>query len=196
MLTTKLSPPRSGKLGSASISLFGPKCLRGVFVEDNQSTIRILESGKSPAFRHTDKTQRVNLAWLAEQFRRKHYQLVHAGTVRQSADICTKPFTNSDKWKNALKLISHTNLKFRYIEESRIVPQDGRTHRGTCCRGTRPNSQMHHRSVLWGGIKARRRSSDPLLRDVRYSGSPSITTSLRVKTERLLLSLRNNFNTY
>ena len=32
------------RIGSASISLFGPMCLRGVFVEDNQSTIRILES--------------------------------------------------------------------------------------------------------------------------------------------------------
>ena len=116
------------RIGSASISLFGPKCLRGVFVEDNQSTIRILESGKSPAFRHTDKTQRVNLAWLAEQFRRKHYQLVHAATVRQSADICAKPFTNSDKWKNALRLISHTDLNSDTSKNRGSSPRmDGRT---------------------------------------------------------------------
>ena len=78
---------------------------------NNQSTVRILEPRKYPAFRHTDKTQRVNLAWLAEQFRRKHYQLVHAATVRQSADICTKPFTNSEKWNDAPKLISHIKTK-------------------------------------------------------------------------------------
>ena len=134
------------RFGSASISLFGPKCLRGVFVEDNQSTIRILESGKSPACRQTGKTQRVNLAWLSEQFRRKHYQLVHAATARQSADICTKPFTTSEKWNNALKLINHVEIEPCTPEASRdqcssvLVSKVERVHRGTCFRGIKPNA--------------------------------------------------------
>ena len=94
--------------GSLDLTLFAPKSIEGVFVEDNQATIRILESGKSPAFRHTDsdKTQRVNLSWLEEQFRRKWYRLVHGPTILQAADIFTKPFTKSEKWGTALRLLS------------------------------------------------------------------------------------------
>ena len=93
------------KEGSMMISMFTNKSIQGVFVEDNQATIRILETGKSPAFRHTDKTQRVNLSWLEEQFKRKWYQLVHGPSLMQSADILTKPFTSSDKWNHAVRLL-------------------------------------------------------------------------------------------
>ena len=57
------------RMGDNMVSLFPPKSLEGVFVEDNQATIEVSESGKSPTFRHTDKTQRVNLSWLSEQFK-------------------------------------------------------------------------------------------------------------------------------
>ena len=85
------------RMGENMISLFPPKSLEGVFVEDNQATIKILENGKSPTFRHTDKTQRVNLSWLSEQFKRRWYKLVHGPSMMQAADILTKPFTNSEK---------------------------------------------------------------------------------------------------
>ena len=98
------------RMGENMISLFPPKSLEGVFVEDNQATIKILENGKSPTFRHTDKTQRVNLSWLSEQFKRRWYQLVHGPSMMQAADILTKPFTNSEKWKFALMLLSHVNV--------------------------------------------------------------------------------------
>ena len=42
-----------------------PHSIQPVVLEDNQATIRILESGKSPAFRHADKTQGINLGWLS-----------------------------------------------------------------------------------------------------------------------------------
>ena len=70
-----------------------------------EATIRILESGRSPSFRHTDKTQRLNLSWLSEQFKRKHFRLVYVGSSLQAADILTKPFTNSEKWESALRLM-------------------------------------------------------------------------------------------
>ena len=81
------------------------------FVEDNQATIRILENGKSPTFRHTDKTQRVNLSWLEEQFKRRWYKLVHGPSMLQAADILTKPFVNAEKWKLAVKLLALTPTK-------------------------------------------------------------------------------------
>ena len=67
----------------------GTEC---ILLEDNQVTNRSLESGISPAFRHTDKTQRANLAWLAEQLRRKRTKMTHVSTELQAADILTKPF--------------------------------------------------------------------------------------------------------
>ena len=39
----------------------------------------------------------MSLAWLAEQFRRKHYKLTHVSTELQAADILTKPFTSAEK---------------------------------------------------------------------------------------------------
>ena len=77
-----------------------------VLLEDNQATIRILEPGRSPAFRHTDKTQRLNLAWLAEQFGRKHFVLVYVASILQAADIFTKPFSNAEKWDKLIKLLA------------------------------------------------------------------------------------------
>ena len=56
------------KMGDDMVSLSPPRSIRGIFVEDNQATIRILENGKSPTFRHTGKTQRINLSWLSEQY--------------------------------------------------------------------------------------------------------------------------------
>ena len=66
---------------------------------------------KSPTFRHTDKTQRVNLSWLEEQFRRKWYRLVHGPSMMQAADILTKPFTSAEKWKFAVHLLGHSDGK-------------------------------------------------------------------------------------
>ena len=95
------------KMGDYMVSLFPPPSIRGVFVEDNQATILIFENGKTPTFRHTDKTQRINLSWLPEQYRRGWYDLTYGPSKMQVADILTKPFTNAEKWKFALALMSH-----------------------------------------------------------------------------------------
>ena len=94
------------RIGDESIYMVGPGSLEVVFLEDNQATIRILETGRSPAFRHTDKTQRLNLGWLSEQFRRKHFRLVYVNSILQAADVLTKPFTSAEKWNFCLKLMS------------------------------------------------------------------------------------------
>ena len=64
----------SEKRGDESVYMAGPGSLEVIFLEDNQATIRILESGRSPSFRHTDKTQRLNLSWLSEQFQTETFQ--------------------------------------------------------------------------------------------------------------------------
>ena len=70
----------SGPEGDSSLILSAPHSIQLVVLEDKKATIRILEPGKSPAFRHADKTQRINLGWLSEQFRRKHYVLAYIST--------------------------------------------------------------------------------------------------------------------
>ena len=65
----------SEKRGDENVYMAGPGSLEVIFLEGNQDTIRFVESGRSPSFRHTDKTQRLNLSWLSEQFRRKHFSV-------------------------------------------------------------------------------------------------------------------------
>ena len=95
-----------GQQGANDIYLVGTGAFEMVLLEDNQATIRILESGRSPAFRHTDKTQHLNLAWLAEQFGRRHFVLVYVASILQAADIFTKPFSNAEKWDKLIKLLA------------------------------------------------------------------------------------------
>ena len=112
-----------------------PHSVQPVVLEDNQATIRILESGKSPAFRHADKTQRINLGWISEQFRRKHYALAYVNTSLQAADILTKPFTSADKWNKALSLMSIRRAE-QPARKASAAPTAG------ACRDNRPEAQF------------------------------------------------------
>ena len=112
-----------------------PHSVQPVVLEDNQAMIRILESGKSPAFRHADKTQRINLGWISEQFRRKHYALAYVSTTLQAADILTKPFTSADKWNKALNLLSIRRAQ-QPTRKASAAPTAG------ACRSTRPEAQF------------------------------------------------------
>ena len=49
----------SEKRGDESVYMAGPGSLEVICLEGHQATIRILESGRSPSFRHTDKTRRL-----------------------------------------------------------------------------------------------------------------------------------------
>ena len=108
-LTTTITPQKGPS--ATALILLAPQSIQPVVLEDSQATIRIMESGKSPAFRHADKTQGINLRWLSEQFRRKHYVLAYISTSLQAADIHTKPFTNADKRRHAVRLLGHGIIK-------------------------------------------------------------------------------------
>ena len=75
-----------------------------VFKEDNQATIRIIETGKSGAIRHVGRTHRVDIAWLNEVLRCGHLVVDYIETTLQAADIFTKAFTNLDRWVKACLL--------------------------------------------------------------------------------------------
>ena len=124
-------------MGDYMVSLFPPKSIRGIFVEDNQATIRILENGKSPSFRHTDKTQRINLSWLSEQYKRGWYDLTYGPSKMQVADILTKPFTNAEKWRFALALMSHVAKVVRPVHPVLLMQR-----------------LVHHGPRLWHPVEA------------------------------------------
>ena len=62
--------------------------------EDNKAMISVCLSGKNPTMRHLKRTHGVNVAWLAEQFARPDIDLVYERSVRMSADIFTKAFSD------------------------------------------------------------------------------------------------------
>ena len=76
-------------------------------LEDNQATITITATGSSASMKHTDRTQRISFRWLKQQFEVGHFNMINVDTGEQAADIFTKPFVDTPKWTNALRLISH-----------------------------------------------------------------------------------------
>ena len=81
------------------------------FYEDNQATIRMLESGKNPTLRHLGRTHKVDLAWLFEAFKGERYDLRYCTTEEQAADIFTKHFSNPEKFAHACRMIGHISKK-------------------------------------------------------------------------------------
>ena len=73
--------------------------------EDNQATLRIIQSGKYPTLRHVRRMHGVSISWLHDAYLAKHYLPWDCATDYQAADIFTKHFTDIRKWHHALDLI-------------------------------------------------------------------------------------------
>lgn len=72
--------------------------------EDNQATILVIRKGYSPKLRHIQRTHKVNLGSLSEQFSDEHVKLFYCQTNDQAADIFTKALP-PQKWGHALQLL-------------------------------------------------------------------------------------------
>ena len=95
------------------------------FYEDNQATIRMLESGKNPTLRHLGRTHKVDLAWLFEAFKGERYDLRYCTSEEQAADIFTKHFSNPDKFAHACRMIGHINKKKLFTTRNKnSIPYD------------------------------------------------------------------------
>ena len=85
-----------------------------IFMEDNQATMRILQTGRNPTLRHLGRTHRVDLAWLSDVFRfNDQVDIRYCVTSEMCADIFTKSFTNPQRWAHACDLVC-------------VVPEDKR----------------------------------------------------------------------
>ena len=82
------------------------RSLRIIFHEDNQATIAVCKTGKNPTMRHLGRTHQVDVAWLHERFQSKDFELQYTESEHMAADIFTKAFTDSEKWKHACSLIN------------------------------------------------------------------------------------------
>ena len=77
-------------------------------MEDNTATMQIIKTGRNPALRHINRTQKVSVAWLHDVFDKilsGQLKLTYCPTAEQKADIFTKAFTDVQKWAHACQLI-------------------------------------------------------------------------------------------
>ena len=68
--------------------------------------IRVTETGRNPTMRYLSRTHRVSVAWLHETFSHQEIDLVYEVSANMCADICTKAFTDANKWMAACDLIN------------------------------------------------------------------------------------------
>ena len=97
-------------VGTPALSLWDTLLQREVvmqFHEDNAAMIQVCRTGRNPTMRHLGRTHKVDVQWLHERFAEPYYNLLYEPTLGMRADIFTKGFVDSDKWRHALDLISH-----------------------------------------------------------------------------------------
>ena len=63
-------------------------------MEDNQASITVMGTGNSSTMRCANKTQNIFEKWMKQQFEKEQFDLINVGTLWQTADIMTKPFTS------------------------------------------------------------------------------------------------------
>ena len=81
--------------------------VRCLFLEDNQSTLRNITTGKMASLRHLSRTHRVNTHWVAEVCRELPIDLGACESHLMAADIFTKIFAENMKWVDVMRLIGH-----------------------------------------------------------------------------------------
>ncbi len=72
---------------------------------DNQTALRVVETGLAPTMRHATRTHRVNVGWLHERLQAGQIALQFVETQKQRADILTKVICGRQKWQQLLALV-------------------------------------------------------------------------------------------
>ena len=69
------------------------------YMEDNAACALIITTGKNPSLRHVLRTQKVDIKWLHEVFKKNNNLIMTlTPTKEQSADILTKRFKSPREW--------------------------------------------------------------------------------------------------
>ena len=72
-----------------------------MFFDDNKAMISVVRSSKNPTMRHLERSHGVAVTWMHDMFERDYMYLAYEVTDRMAADIYTKAFSDSRKWKHA-----------------------------------------------------------------------------------------------
>ena len=93
--------------------------------EDNQATLRIIQTGKYPTLRHVRRMHGVSISWLHDAFNAGHFKVFDCDTNYQAADIFTKHFTDVRKWRHALDLIGviHDDALLKVLKTATVDTQ-------------------------------------------------------------------------
>jgi len=74
-------------------------------IEDNESTVQIIKTGKKPTMRHMSRTHGVNVMWLHDLYHKGIFGMTYTRTEAQCAVIFTKTFSTKVKWLEAIDMI-------------------------------------------------------------------------------------------
>ena len=80
--------------------------LKLYFHEDNQTMIRVMQTGRNFSMRYATRTLRLPIGWTHERFQWGDFLLRYEVTARMAADIFTKAFTDEVKFTSACWLIN------------------------------------------------------------------------------------------
>ena len=88
---------------------------QAILYEDNTAAIQIIKTGKSPAMKHLQRHQGINIRLLHDLFHPRDaetcelqesaFTIEYIEPINQRADIFTKAFRDASKWKIALDAI-------------------------------------------------------------------------------------------
>ena len=101
--------------------------IRLLFLEDNQSTLRIIMTGKNQALRHAYRTHRIKVHWISQVVREQPIDVGACGSHLMAGDLFTKCVGTTDKWIQVMKLIGHlswSDVLRRFNQGSRLFPTD------------------------------------------------------------------------
>ena len=73
--------------------------------EDNQAAERMIRIGKFDTLKHTQRTHKINLAWVHDVYKCGLCSLEGVQTQRMAADAFTKFYTSRSQWAEACALI-------------------------------------------------------------------------------------------
>ena len=96
------------RIGLPALDLWEQVAKRKValtLIEDNESTVAIIKSGRNPTMRHISNTQGVNIGWPHDLYEKKLFIMIYSRTEWMCADVFTKTFKYLPKWQLAYRMI-------------------------------------------------------------------------------------------
>ncbi len=114
---------------------------------DNQTALRVVETGLAPTMRHATRTHRVNVGWLHERLQAGQIRLQFVETQPQRADILTKVICGRQKWQQLLVLVG-----VRRFSQTASGARDGAFELGPDCAVATPPAMEKKKRWSQSGI--------------------------------------------